>query len=176
MRGTSPYSTGGGGTVLEHRYGALLLSHLLTADPITELGDDITPKKIAFQASAFSAVDDLVVSGLSVDGKECRVSIGVRRDPSFIPSDAPTVDLVASYLRVINDHVHEVNSGQWRLALAVASPNIHVQQLRELANIARNVLDEHHFRTEASRSGRTTRRTRQTEAFRQTRRSGREKN
>jgi len=24
----SPYSTGGGGTVLEHRYGAVLLAHL----------------------------------------------------------------------------------------------------------------------------------------------------
>ena len=30
----SPYATGGGGTVLEHRYGAVLLAHLLTGDPI----------------------------------------------------------------------------------------------------------------------------------------------
>lgn len=142
--------------MLEHRYGALLLSHLLTADPLAELGDDVTPHEIAFQASAFSAVDDLVVSGYSADGTERRVSIGVRRDPSFIPSDESSVDLIGSYLRVIDDHSLEVRSGQWRLALAVASPNTHVQQIRELASIARDVIDERHFRVEVARSGRTT--------------------
>lgn len=142
--------------MLEHRYGALLLSHLLTADPLAELGDDVTPHDIAFQASAFSAVDDLVVSGYSADGMERRVSIGVRRNPSFIPSDESSVDLIGSYLRVITDHSMEVSSGQWWLALAVASPNTHVQQIRELANIARNVVDEPNFRAEVARPGRTT--------------------
>lgn len=156
MRGASPYSTGGGGTVLEHRYGALLLSHLLTADPLAELGDDVTPREIAFQASAFSAVDDLVVSGYSANGAERRVSIGVRRDPSFIRSDKSSVDLIGSYLRVIEHHSLEVSSGQWWLALAVASPNAHVQQIRQLASIARDVTDEGHFRAEVARSGRTT--------------------
>lgn len=156
VRGASPYSTGGGGTVLEHRYGAVLLSHLLTADPLTELGDDVTPREIAFQASAFSAVDDLVVTGFSAGGTERKVSIGVRRDPSFIPSDESTVDLVGSYLRVINDRWPQVSSGQWRLGLAVASPNTHVQQIRELASIARDTVDERNFRAEVARPGRTT--------------------
>ena len=157
MRGASPYSTGGGGTVLEHRYGALLLSHLLTADPIAELGDDVTPREINFQASSFSAVDDLVVSGYSADRTERRVSIGVRRNPSFIASDAASVDLIGSYLRVISNHSPPVDSGQWRLALAVASPNSQVQQLGELASIARDVIDESHFRAEVARPGRTRR-------------------
>ncbi len=155
-RRASPYSTGGGGTVLEHRYGALLLSHLLTADPLAELGDDVTPQEIAFQTSAFSAVDDLVVSGFSSVGTERRVSIGVRRGPLFIPSDESTVDLIGSYLQVIDDHWSEVSSGHWRLTLAVASPSTHVQQLRELASIARDVIDEIDFRGEVARHGRTT--------------------
>jgi hypothetical protein len=156
MRGASPYSTGGGGTVLEHRYGALLLTHLLTGDPVPELGDDVTPSEISFQASAFSAVDDLVMQGHMTDGAQRTVSIGVRRDPSFVPSDESTVHLVRSYLQVIEEHWPEVSSGQWRLALVVASPNTHVQQLRELANIARDVIDYRQFRAEVARSGRTT--------------------
>jgi tetratricopeptide (TPR) repeat protein len=156
VRGASPYSTGGGGTVLEHRYGAVLLTHLLTADPITELGDDVTPREISFQASAFSAVDDLVVSGYTADGTERRVSIGVRRDPSFVPSDKSTVDLIGSYLQAIDNYPLEVNAGEWRLALTVASPNTHVQQIRELASIARDVIDEARFRAAVARPGRTT--------------------
>jgi hypothetical protein len=156
VRGASPYSTGGGGTVLEHRYGALLLTHLLTADPLAELGDDVTPSEISFQAGAYSAVDDLVMHGHLADGAKRTVSIGVRRDPSFIPSDESTVDLVRSYLRVIDEHWPEVGSGRWRLALVVASPNTHVRQLRELANIARDVIDYRQFQAEVARPGRTT--------------------
>ncbi|MFD4443637.1 tetratricopeptide repeat protein [Nocardia sp. NPDC058519] len=154
--GSSPYSTGGGGTVLEHSYGALLLSHLLTAEPLPELGDDVTPNEIAFQASSFSAVDDLVLSGFSSIGTKRRVSIGVRRDPKFVPSDRASRDLISSYVRVVHDHPEEVANGDWRLALVVASPNSHVRQLRELAGIARDTKSNEQFRNEVTRSGRTT--------------------
>lgn len=45
----SPYSTGGGGTVLEHRYTATVLACLLTRDPLPELGDDATPMLVRFK-------------------------------------------------------------------------------------------------------------------------------
>jgi hypothetical protein len=83
----SPYSTGGGGTVLEHRYGATLLSCLLSGNPAPELGDDATLESVTFQASAISPVDDLVVAGRTPDGGERRVSIGVRRAPTLVRSD-----------------------------------------------------------------------------------------
>src|SRR5213592_4795288 len=96
LRGAAaPYATGGGGTVLEHRYGAVLLAHLLTGDPVTELGDDVAPVRVAFQARAFSPVDDLVVGGRAADGRERRVSIGVRRAPSLVPSEEASVQLLA---------------------------------------------------------------------------------
>ncbi|GAA2621060.1 hypothetical protein [Streptomyces tubercidicus] len=156
-RHASPYATGGGGTVLEHRYGALLLSHLLTADPVAELGDDVTPYELVFQASASSAVDDLLLCGHSADGTRRQVSIGVRRDPSFVPSNRATVELMGSYLRVVQEHGAEVAEGSWRLALVVASPNPHVQELRELAGIARDTNSSDQFRFEVSRTGRTHR-------------------
>lgn len=71
----SPYLTGGGGAVLEHRYGAVLLGHLLLGDPVPELGDDVVPSSVRFQDSAFSPVDDLIVVGRTSDGVERRVSI-----------------------------------------------------------------------------------------------------
>ena len=92
---SSPYATGGGGTRLEHRYGATLLTALLTGDPITELGDDVA-HQVRFQDPT-SPVDDFVVS--AAGGR--RVSIGVRRAPALSSSDEHSVPLLRSYLRVI---------------------------------------------------------------------------
>src|SRR5450759_3603018 len=78
----SPYSTGGGGTALEHRYGAVLLSPLLTEDPVPMLGDDVVLYEVHFQAaSAGSPVDDFVLTGVAPDGSRRRLSLAVRRAP-----------------------------------------------------------------------------------------------
>src|SRR2546427_12777184 len=151
---SAPYATGGGGTVLEHRYGAVLLGTLLTGDPVPELGADATPISLRFQASAFSPVDDLLVVGRTPDGEERRLSVGVRRSPTFVTSERASADLLSSYLRVVTEHWAEVRDGRWRLGLATASPNTAVQQLRELAVIASGTADESLFRTEITRPGR----------------------
>lgn len=155
MSDAHPYATGGGGTVLEHRYGAVLLAHLLTGDPIPGLGDAVSPEMVRFQASAVSPVDDLLVVGRTPDGRERRLSIGVRRDPGLVRSDTNSVSLLSQYVRVVNEVWDEVEAGWWRLGLAVASPNPAVGQLRELAEIARAVSCGDDFRTEVSRPGRT---------------------
>ncbi|WP_181801256.1 hypothetical protein [Streptomyces shenzhenensis] len=151
----SPYSTGGGGTVLEHRFGAVLLAHLLLGDPVPALGDDVMPVAVRFQDSRFSPVDDLIVVGDTADGVQRRLSIGVRRAPSITTSDDSTADLLVSYLQVVTDHWAEASAGRWRLALAVASPNPAVQQVRELAVIARGQPDEESFRAAVDQAGRT---------------------
>lgn len=153
--GASPYSTGGGGTVLEHRYGAVLLADLLIGDPVPGLGDDVEPIEIRFQATVDSPVDDLVVVGLAPDGAKRRLSVGVRRDPSLSRSDDPSARLLASYLRVVADDWDAVQAGRWRLALAVISPNPAVQQLGRLAEIARATPGEAAFRGEVQRPRRT---------------------
>jgi hypothetical protein len=149
------YATGGGGTVLEHRYGATLLCNLLTGDPMPELGDDATPGSVRFQASAISPVDDLVVVGRTPDGGQRRVSIGVRRAPALVASEDASARLLISYLRVVTDHWGEVQAGRWRLALVVVSPNPAVVQLGELAVIARGTAEEAAFRAEVHRPRRT---------------------
>jgi tetratricopeptide (TPR) repeat protein len=152
----SPYATAGGGVVLEHRYGACLLVSLLTGSPLAELGDDVTPTEVWFQVGAYSPVDDLMIVGPTADGGQRRASIGVRRAPKLLGSEDSSVQLFASYLRVVTAHWDEVLEGRWRLALAVAASNPAVRQLAELVDIARATRNNEDFRTEVARSGRTS--------------------
>ncbi len=154
--GPSPYSTGGGGTVLEHRYGALLLSHLLTGDPVLELGSDATVVSVAFQAAATSAVDDFLVVGRGGDGSDRRAAIAVRSAPGLVPSDQRSVDLLASYLPILASRWDDIRSGHWRLGLA-STPVTPVRQLGVLAGIASAAPDERAFRDAVASPGRTTR-------------------
>src|SRR5260370_9348667 len=89
--GASPYATGGGGTVLEHRYGAILLACLLIGGPMTELGDDTTPVVVRFQASSVSSVDDLLVVGRTPDGGERRGWDGRAWDTPAVPHQPRTI-------------------------------------------------------------------------------------
>src|ERR1039457_3606603 len=145
--GVSPYASGGGGTVLEHLYGAVLLSSLLVGDPITELGDDATPVSVRFQGRRISPVDDLVVSGSARD-EERRVSIGVRRAPDVTTSDKKTARLLAAYVQVVAERWEEITAGRWRLCLAVAVPSPAITQLRELTVIAGAAADQAGFRAD----------------------------
>jgi TPR repeat protein len=150
----APYSTGGGGTVLEHRYGAVLLVSLLTSDPLPELGDDVEPVSVRFQASAISAVDDLLVTGRTPDGQLRRVSIGVRRAPRLVKSDEASARLLAQFVRTTVDHWGNLQAGRWRLCLGVVSPNKDISQLSALADVARASADDTRFRAEVARGGR----------------------
>jgi hypothetical protein len=156
----SSYASGGGGVVLEHQYGAVLLASLLTGDPLPELGDDATPTAIRFQASAVSAVDDLLISGRSPDGGMRQASVGVRRAPKLIKSEAKsrpgegegkTVRLVATYLKVVNGAWEEITAGRWRLSLAAVSWSNAARQAGDLAEIARAAGSEAAFREELAR-------------------------
>jgi hypothetical protein len=154
--GVAPYASGGGGTVLEHLYGAVLLSSLLVGDPITELGDDATPVSVRFQGRALSPVDDLVVSGSARD-EERLVSIGVRRAPDVTKSDKKTARLLAAYVQMAAERWEDITDGRWRLYLGVAVPSPAVTQLRELTVIASAATNEAEFRTEVGLPGRADR-------------------
>jgi hypothetical protein len=149
--GVSPYASGGGGTVLEHLYGAILLSSLLVGDPVTELGDDATAVSVRFQGRSLSPVDDLIVSGSARDGQERWAAIGVRRAPDLTSSDTKTARLLAGYVRMVAERWDDVTAGRWRLYLAVAVPSPAVNQLRELTVTASAATDEAGFRAEVGR-------------------------
>ncbi|MCY3958706.1 MAG: hypothetical protein OXG65_10475 [Chloroflexi bacterium] len=145
--------------MLEHRYGALVLSHMLTGDPVQEVGDDATITTISFQAGAESAVDDLVIEGQGADGETRHASVAVRRRPRLIPSDQRSIELAASFLSVLTERRDDVEAGRWRLVLA-STPISGVRELAELTEIARATPDTDAFRRAIRQPGRTTQRVR----------------
>ncbi|GIE37093.1 hypothetical protein Ait01nite_101380 [Actinoplanes italicus] len=141
----SPYSTGGGGTDLEHSFGALLLAGLLQGHPVPTLGDEITPHEVRFQQAAFCPVDDLAVQGDGPAGSRT-VFIGVRRSPSIGPGSTAFVRLMADYLQVVVGRRDALGRGDERLALAIAAPCVPADELEALAGIARRQPDDARFR------------------------------
>ena len=136
-RTASPYSTGGGGTRLEHRLGTVLLVRLLTAEPLLELGER-APERVAFQQSPATSVDDLVATASTTVGTSIRLEIAVRRSPKFIKSNHTTNELVASLIRADLDAEHDSEPlVERRLAVAVSGQQTHAQEIAELADIAR---------------------------------------
>ena len=109
--GVSPYSTGGG-TVLEHRYAAVLLASLLTGDTLEELGDPVlVPVEIKLQASQFSKVDDILITARPrPGGEEFRVAIGDGEEfigialPLLAQPDGPAESLIVEALARPDQH------------------------------------------------------------------------
>lgn len=129
----SPYSTGGGGTRLEHRLGTVFLVRLLTAGPVLELGER-APDRVAFQQSPATSVDDLVATTSAVGGASVRLEIAVRRRPKFIRSDQKTKELVAALVRAALDAERDSDPlVERRLAVAVSGHQTHAQEIAELA-------------------------------------------
>jgi hypothetical protein len=158
-RHASPYATGGGGTVLEHAYGGVLLAALLLGEPVSGLGDDVTPVEIRFQQGSVSPVDDLVVVGVSPAGMRM-MFVGVRRNPTVGAGSASFVKLMVDYLRMVVDHRAELDAGRWRLGLAVAGPHTAAREVAELARIARRQRDNGAFRAAVAAPSATTGRVR----------------
>lgn len=150
----SPYSTGGGGVRLEHRYAATLLAALLAEGPVSGLGDDIAPLVVRLQASHISPVDDVVVEGRTADGRTRRISIGVRRAPRLTSGDEKSIPLVRSFLRVVTEHWDEVEAGRWMVALAVSGSSPGVEQTDRLAEIAQSVSSVGEFQEVLARPAR----------------------
>jgi hypothetical protein len=145
----SPYATGGGGVVLEHAYGAVLLAALLRQTPVNGLGAEVTPVEVRFQQGASYPVDDVVVVGRCPTG-ERRMFVGVRRNPTLGPSSASFVGLLADYVRMVVDHRAELEIGRWRLALAVAAPHAGSAEVATLAWHARKHRSHTEFRAALS--------------------------
>ncbi|MFF5171890.1 hypothetical protein ACFY3U_04565 [Micromonospora sp. NPDC000089] len=145
----SPYSTGGGGTVLEHTYGAVLLAALLQRSPVRGLGEDVTPTEVRFQQGADHAVDDLMVVGEHRSGTR-HLHIGVRRNPVITSRNPDFIKLLADYLLMIVEHSVEIDSDQVRLGLAVAGPHTASQEVALLTQFARTHRSNKAFRSAVS--------------------------
>jgi hypothetical protein len=137
--GSSPYSTGGGGTRLEHSYAACLISGFLAGDALPELGDAISADSIRLQASDVSEPDDIYIEARDAHGEKHCSSIAVRRNPALTSSDSASVPLIRDFLAIVTAHWSEASTGRWRIILAVSTNANPITQLAELAELARSL-------------------------------------
>jgi hypothetical protein len=155
LRPGNPYQEGGGGTIFEHRLGAILLTRLLRHLPLWHLGNDFRPVLVWFQASAESPVDDFQVVG-QTSSDERVLHAGVRRHPNLVPSQGPSVKLVRQFLDTVRAHEEDFRTDRRRLWLVVADHDQHAEQLASLAEIARGPIGDYdRFAAEVERVRRT---------------------
>ena len=136
----NPYVTGGGGVTFERRVGVLYLSHLLLEDNAIGIGDGRKVVNVAFQQASVHPVDDLVVSAALPDELEpsLMLMLAVRRSLNLVKSDERTRQLVKQFIDALANILDKgsVDDPEHRLGLVVAGPQLHAEQLRELANHA----------------------------------------
>lgn len=141
----SPYATGGGGTVLEHAYGAAVLASLLQQRPVRGLGDDVAPVEVRFQQSASFSVDDVMILGRCPVGDRA-MFVGVRRNPTIGASSSSFVTLIGDYLQMLVRHLDKFERDAWRLCLAVSGPHTAANETKTLTEIARDQPNNRSFR------------------------------
>ena len=141
QRGVSPYATGGGGVTFERKVAVLYLTHLLVGDNTTGLGDGRRIVIVAFQQAPDHPVDDLVVSAARPDELQPSLvlTLAVRRSLNLVVSDEPTRKLIRQFVRAVIDV--PADGPERRLALVVAGPQSHAEQLAKLVYLAAVQMD-----------------------------------
>lgn len=134
----SPESTGGSGTVAEHRLGGAVLAALLLREPLPGLGGELVPTDVTFQAA--SAVDDLVVVAEGA-GAVVTWYVAGRIRPVIGAGSADTVKLFAEFLTVVGEDVRAVEEGKVLLGLATLPTHGPAKEVADLCKAARGPED-----------------------------------
>jgi hypothetical protein len=138
-RGSSPYSSGGGGVTFERRVAACYLARLLTGATAAEL-EGRRVSRVTFQQAPARPVDDLVIYAARDGeiGPSLELAVAVRRAPDFVTSDTATVKLVTKFLQALRD-AERVSTGVDQLfAICVAGARKASRQVAELAALAKD--------------------------------------
>jgi hypothetical protein len=113
-----------------------VLVSLLLGQPVEGLGDDFTPTQVAMQQEAESAVDDLIIHGVS-PGAERTLRVACRRRLTLGKSTDATIRLFADFLQVVVHNGEAIATGQVRLGLAIARASGSTRELAALTEVAR---------------------------------------
>ena len=141
-KAATPYSTGGGGVVLEQMVGAAALASLLAGAGFRGLPEGQRVVRLSFQAGNVSPIDDLLVTGRGADGDETVLALALRRSPTIGPSDEKLVALVGKMLELLDSRPVELERGTWRIGLGLAGPHTGGAELGELCALARAHADD----------------------------------
>lgn len=134
--GMSPYATGGGGVVLEHRAVARYMALMLAGRTSPELADR---QIVRITCQDADPVDDVVLHAKRAhEGRpSLRLAVAARRSPDLIPSNAKSRKLIKTFVQEVLAHrdPRDVEL-EHRIALAVAGDHLQAKQLADLAALA----------------------------------------
>lgn len=144
----SPYTGGGGGTVLAHRVATVYLADMLLGAGRPET-DELPILRVAFQTNP-DPVDDLRVEAGRNDDNVV-VHVAVRRSPNFVKSHTKTAELVGTLLDQVATFKPDQRAYVAVALVAMSNPHRQVQQL---ASLARGNDDEAAFYAQVHVKGR----------------------
>lgn len=134
--GASPVSTGGGGVTFERKVAASYLAQLLLGHGSVGLGPGRAAVSVAFQQAPEFTVDDLAVTAVGKGESEPSLVllVAARRTPNVVDSDENSQKLFRSFVQQVLNI--PTSRPEVRLALAVAGPQDHAEQLAVLVRLA----------------------------------------
>lgn len=130
-RGSSPYSTGGGGVTFAQLVASVYLASMLTRGRRREVSD-LHVRTVGFQNGPKHPVDDLLIT-CGDSTSEVTLAVACRATPNFVNSDDETVKLVKSLLA----EVEKFDSDAHQVAVATAGWTAQWEDLAKLCDIAR---------------------------------------
>lgn len=153
-RGSSPYSTGGGGVTFAQLVASVYLTSMLTGGRRREVSD-LQVRTVAFQNGPEHPVDDLLIT-CGDSTIEVTLAVACRATPNFVNSDGETVKLVASLLA----EVEKFDSDAHQVAVATAGWVAQWDDLAKLCDIARVHANPTSFKASIDVDGRWTKQVR----------------
>lgn len=153
-RGSSPYSTGGGGVTFAQLVASVYLTSMLTGGRRREVSD-LRVRAVGFQNGPEHPIDDLLIT-CGDSTIEVTLAVACRATPDFVNSDSETVKLVQSLLA----EVERFDSDVYQVAVATAGRTAQWDDLAKVCDIARSHANPTLFKASMDTDGRWTKQVR----------------
>ncbi len=140
----SPAAAGPSGALLEGHVGAQYLLPLLSGGEARGL-PGVVVTRVAFQRAAFNhPMDDVIVTGLDLQGRPATLELQAKRTIDFIPSDTTFADVVGLACRAAA--TPEFEATRYELAVAIARTSTKIEQhIQDVLKWAREYQDAEEF-------------------------------
>lgn len=129
----TPENRGGAGNTFEARYGALLLTHLLSEAKLPALRGNL--RKVCFQAKPQAVVDDFFIEGLNERNERVTACVASRRNPALNVSASSK--LFETFLQFYCDNRVKIQDTEAQIVLAAERNSGDARWLQKITNQAR---------------------------------------
>lgn len=128
----TPENRGGAGNTFEARYGALLLTHLLSEAELPALRGK--PRKVYFQAKPQAVVDDFFIEGVNERNESVTACVAARRNPALNVSASSK--LFETFIQFYSDNSGKIQDTESQIVLAAERNSVDAKWLRKITHQA----------------------------------------